>query len=651
MKPTLRPHLIVTAGVSGLLASTALAADQTWNTSGASDTWNTTDLNWDGALAWTNGNTAIFSGTGESISVGSVSTAGITFSGTGYVLGSGTITQSGSITANESATINSNIALTTGQSWSAAANKTLTLGGVISGSSTLTYGGSGSYVINGINTNSGNISIDGATVSVSSGATLFGSGLGWAFRSVTISNGGMLTATNFGNNAGNLWGQIGDGAGNIVLQSGGVFRMTGATMDSTVNKGIDVASGNTGYFRVLTGTSTVWNGRNTSRDFNTNTGSTLIFDGGGDFETSRYIRGGGNVTKNDGGTLKLTDTNAFTGTLTINGGTVEAAKTTTSGTASAIGGGSTGIVVNAGGTLLISGNRGTGYHNGSASINGGKITMNGDDLSFVNANTLTFSTAAGTIDGSGMWRRRESNNRILVESTASGSTISVANLNLFDSNPIIEVANGASAADLTISSNITGSSNLRKEGAGTLVISGVSTTYGGTTQVNAGTLQVDGTLSGNITVGNTGTLSGSGVLTGNVTVGGTLAAGNSPGSLEIDGDLTLSSTSVWNVEIGGTSVSSFDQIFNINQLNAGGTIAVSLINAFDPGLNDSFQIASFSSFVDNGYSFDFSGATLSSGLSWDTSSFSTNGTLVVVPEPSSLWLGGLGSLLLLRRRR
>jgi subtilase-type serine protease len=264
---------------------------------------------------------------------------------------------------------------------------------------------------------------------------------------------------------------------------------------------------------------------------------------------------------------------------------------------------------------------------------------------------LTFSASAGTIDGSGMWRRRESNNRILVESSASGSTISVANLNLLDSNPIIEVANGSSAADLTISSNITGSSNLRKEGAGTLVISGVSTTYAGTTQVNAGTLQVDGTLSGNLTVGSSATLSGGGLLTGNVNVAGTLAAGNSPGSLDIDGDLTLTNSSVWNVEIGGTSLSTFDQIFSINQLNAGGTITVSLINSFDPGLNDSFQIASFSSFVDNGYSFDFSGATLASGLSWDTSSFSTNGTLVVVPEISSFWLGGLGSLVLLRRRR
>ena len=576
MKSTTRPLLLTLAGLSGILAANALAADQTWNTSGPSDNWNTTDLNWDGGVAWTNGNSAIFSGTGEAITVGTVSAAGMTFSGTGYVLGSGTINHSGTITANESATINSNIALGANQAWSVAATKTLTLGGVISGTSTLTYGGSGSYVLAANNTNSGNLTIDTASVTVNSGASLFGSVLGWGFRSVTIANGGTLSASNFSNNAGNLWGQIGDGSNNIILQSGGVFRMTGATMDSTVNKGFDVTAGNTGYFRVLTGNSAVWNGSFYSgRDFNVNTGATLIFDGGGDFETSRYIRGAGNVTKNDGGTLKLKETNTFTGTLTVNGGIVEAAKTTTGGFASAIGGGSTNVVVNSGGTLLISGNRGTGYHSGSATINGGKITMNGNDLSFVNANTLTFATAAGTIDGTGQWRRRDANNRVLVNAAASGSTISVAELNLLDNNPIFEIADGANAADLTISSGLTGDSILVKTGAGTLAFTGTSNSFSGRIQVKSGTVALtSGTLSTN---NNSSRAVHIGAASGDngtfIVSGGTLALNSGAGLMVGDAGAGIFNQSGGTVTVGSNGIWIADGSSGNGTMNlSGGTL-------------------------------------------------------------------------------
>ena len=660
--------LLTTAGLSAFLTASAIAAVQTYQDGNSLDTWNTTDTNWDSGVVWMNCNSAIFGGTGETVAVSTVSAAGITFNSSGYTLSGGTITHSGTITANESATINSNIALGTNQAWSVAATKTLTLGGVISGGSTLTYGGSGSYVIGGINTNSGNLTISTATVTLNSGATLFGAGLGWGLRTVTIANGGTLSASNFSNGPGNLWGQIGDGGNNIILQSGGIFKMTGATMDSTVNKGFDVTASNTGYFRVATGTSTVWGGRYTSRDFNVNSGATLVFDGGGDFETSRYIRGSGNVTKNDGGILKLTDVNAFTGTLTVNGGTLWASASTGGGSASATGNNNS-IIVNSGAILKYTGSRGAGYHTGAVTINGGTVTFDNADMSWASGRTVTFDTAAGTINGSGQWRRRDGSNKIAVTAAASGSTISVAELNLFDNNPVIDVADGSQDADLTISSGLTGGSGLVKSGgSGKLVLTGNSSTFTGATTINAGTLEVNGTLGGTgaVTVNNTGTkLAGTGTIGGATTISsGTIhsaGAVGAAGSQSFSNNLSYASGAIYEWDITTASNTA-------DSVSVGGTLSITSGAIFKVVSSTAFTDAFWNTTRDwnvfGGKVFDaFTLQFLANGISQNAGDFAAEGnftftnsgqtlTWTAVPEPASAALTGL--LLtagILRRRR
>lgn len=78
-----------------LCALSALGADQSWNTNGATDIWNTVDQNWDVAAVWTNDNVALFPGTGEPITVDAVSASGLSFTGDGYSLSGGTLTLSG----------------------------------------------------------------------------------------------------------------------------------------------------------------------------------------------------------------------------------------------------------------------------------------------------------------------------------------------------------------------------------------------------------------------------------------------------------------------------------------------------------------------------------------------------------------------------
>jgi len=86
-----------------------------------------------------------------------------------------------------------------------------------------------------------------------------------------------------------------------------------------------------------------------------------------------------------------------------------------------------------------------------------------------------------------------------------------------------------------------------KVGTGTLTLSGANTYTGGTT-VNGGVLIVNGSVLGPVTVGQGTTLGGSGSV-GSTTVAGTLSPGNSPGTLTVLGNLALTPTATYTVEV------------------------------------------------------------------------------------------------------
>lgn len=286
------------------------------------------------------------------------------------------------------------------------------------------------------------------------------------------------------------------------------------------------------------------------------------------------VGGGGTtaITKVGNGILTLSGVNTFSGPLVINGGTV-AATAATAGNASAIGAGTNPITVNAGGTLLFATNdRAAGFHSGPVNINGGTITANTNDISLGSANTITFDTAPGVLNGTGQWRMRDTNVKVLVTSAASGSSISVADLRLTTPGGGVhtfDVADGTQSVDLTVSSAINqhfGGEAVRKDGAGTLLFSGTNT-YSGPTTVNAGTLIVNGSISGSATTVIGGTIAGSGTL-GALTViaGATVSPGNGPGILTA-GNTILATGSTLSIDINGTSVGT-----GYDQLNVGGTI-------------------------------------------------------------------------------
>jgi autotransporter-associated beta strand protein len=125
-----------------------------------------------------------------------------------------------------------------------------------------------------------------------------------------------------------------------------------------------------------------------------------------------------------------------------------------------------------------------------------------------------------------------------------------------------------------------GSGSLEKVGAGTLILSGTNS-YTGTTAVNGGVLQVDGSIasSSQTTVNANGTLAGAGTV-GNTTIasGGIFAPGNTtPGSfINVAGNLALQSGALYFVQLNSTT-SSFANVTGTAALN--GQVAAS----FAPG--------------------------------------------------------------------
>src|SRR5262249_14556792 len=91
-----------------------------------------------------------------------------------------------------------------------------------------------------------------------------------------------------------------------------------------------------------------------------------------------------------------------------------------------------------------------------------------------------------------------------------------------------------------LSDDAGGRLSITKIGSGRLILTeGRRYVYTGPTNVNAGILEVDGSLSSIVTVNNGGTLVGNGTLGGlNVASGGIVAPGNSIGTLNVSVPLT-----------------------------------------------------------------------------------------------------------------
>lgn len=199
-----------------------------------------------------------------------------------------------------------------------------------------------------------------------------------------------------------------------------------------------------------------------------------------------------------------------------------------------------------------------------------------------------------------------------------GATLTMAGDTLASNNATITnafVLNGTGGIfDMTgtntISGSISGTGQLWKLGSGELILS-ANSTYAGNTNVSNGILTVDGNLaSPSVNVYKGATLKGHGTINGSVSNYGTVAPGNSPGILTINGNYT--ENGVLDIEIGGTggagvNPNGHDKLVVLGTFTAapattspaapGATLRITKYNGFDPARGQAFQVIAASAFT------------------------------------------------------
>ena len=348
-------------------------------------------------------------------------------------------------------------------------------------------------------TNTGTINVSGTNsygINIQGVASITNSG--------TITSGG--TAINFGDT-------LRSGLKNtLTIQSGS--NITGAIAFSTsgINETLKF-DGYTGSLNnMITGLNIINATNGSAVTMNNAAGLTLVngqvnVDSGSSLQIDSVIKDqatptatASSLTKTGAGTLTLTGTNTYTGGTTVSGGTLKGTSSslqgnivnnatvnfsqTTDGTYASVMSGSGSLVKEGFGVLTLSGNN---TYSGGTSVSGGTLKGTSGSLqgNIVNNATVNFSQ---TMDG-------------------------------------------------TYSSVMSGTGALTKDGSGVLVLSGVNT-YTGNTSINAGAINLTGSITSNTTVASGATLQGAGTVFANLVNAGTIqpSANNQLANLTISGN-------------------------------------------------------------------------------------------------------------------
>ncbi|MDB6004578.1 MAG: hypothetical protein JWR15_1565 [Prosthecobacter sp.] len=538
------------------------------------------------SIANTGTNSAI--GAGSAINIGSGTTTAGTLTYTGSAASTNR-TVNLAATTTGAATINSSgtgALIFTGTFTNAGTTaKTLTLGGTStdnneiqsvlsngSGTLSLTKANAGTWVLSAVNTFTGNVSINQGILSVNT--------LAVAGQNSALGAGSVL---NFGN-AGQTGTLLYTGAAvstdrTINLNSAG----TGSATIDASGTGSLTLTGNVTNAATSGSKTLTLNGTATNNEFRG-----IISDGG--------LGGVVAVTKGDTGTWILSGLNTFTGAVSINRATLFVNTIADSGTASALGAGTT-INLGNGAQPGILNYTGTGGSTNralvlaSASTGGGTITNNGTGALLFTGTFSNTGAAAKTFTLNGTNTGANEFQSILTDSTggalsfvkAGAGTWTLSGANTFSGSVSVNqgiltittlAALGTGTTINLGSAAQTGTLNYTGTGATTnrsIVLA--STTTGGGTITNNGT----GALIFTGTVSNTGT------GTKTLTLGGSNTGSNELQSILEDGTgivaFAKSDTSTWilsatNTYSGGTTLSAGTLVLNSTSAIGTGTLTI-----------------------------------------------------------------------------
>ena len=301
----------------------------------------------------------------------------------------------------------------------------------------------------------------------------------------------------------------------------------------------------------------------------------------------------GGITKAGAGTLTLSGANTYTGATTINAGTLQIGD-----------GGTTGSIASTSGIN----NNGTLAYNRSDNLSASYAISGNGNVTKAGAGTLTLFGANSYSGGT-----------LLSAGALKGDTTSLQGAITNNAAAIFDAATNGTYAGV-----MSGTGTVAKSGAGTLTLTATNS-YNGSTTVEAGKLVVNGAISNSaVTVRSNAVLGGSGSVGSTIIANGaTIAPGNSPGTLSINGDLVWSNGGNYDWEVfkvaqnGGVAGTDWDLInisgaldltnlsgapyFNINLLSLSGTNTPGALAGFTNTSNYSWQIAGAGSPVNTNY--------------------------------------------------
>jgi fibronectin-binding autotransporter adhesin len=391
--------------------------------------------------------------------------------------------------------------------------------------------------------------------------------------------------------------------------------------------------------------------------------NTLDFTGAGSHEVLGGIFGAGGISKRGTSTLTLSGSGNYSGATTLTDGKIVANATSALGTSA--------VTVAAGKSLELK---------GGFDVGGGLLTLNGESLTnvsgnntysgpvtaaassriFVTSGTLTLSntiTASSnpiTFSGNGVTLISGNLGAGLTSLDINAKASDVPTVIVAGSNPdftgtvdvqvgTLQLGDGGTTGSLPVSGafnigsgarvivkqsdtvtqgtdfsgTLNGLGGFTQAGSGTTILN-LANSYTGTTNVNAGTLIINGNqaaATGAVTVANGATLGGSGIIGGAVTVNGILSPGNSPGILTVGSlDLIAGSTTRMQLigagNLAGTAGTDYDQlvISTAGSLRYGGILDLDFANTatFDDGTT--FDLFGFTGSTLGGF-----GSVISSG--------------------------------------
>jgi len=352
----------------------------------------------------------------------------------------------------------------------------------------------------------------------------------------------------------------------------GTLVNNGGTISDTFNSGATVFSDTS-----TAGNATIIN--NGAAASNAGGGSTE-FRGTSTAANGTFTNNGGTVSGAHGGTTVFSliggTSTAGNGTFTNNGGTVSGAhggatvfySTSTADSATLIANGGTGG--GQGGTILFE-DQSTG---GTSRV---EVFGNGNlDISFMSfplPRHNSTGVTVGSIEGDG--------NIFLGQKNL---TVGSNNLSTTFSGVIQDGGlNGGSGGSLT------------KIGSGTLALSGANT-YTGTTKVDGGVLQVDGSITSNTFVSRGSTLAGTGNVYGAVTGHGTVSPGDAPGILTVNSYTQPMGSGRLLIDIEGTGAGQFSVLNVLGNANVNGFLDPVLLDSFIPSIGEEFTFLKYGSF-------------------------------------------------------